>query len=169
MRRTIAAGMTVVMLFSGCRTASRSGPSVVGKRVDSLAIARTVLDYVEATRQQNVTGELASFTDDATFITTNGRYIAGKRQLEAFYAGLVGTTDSIHYRNGSPVVRMLDAHNAVVYYTWEVDWYRSRGNSNLNDIGMMTISVQQRDGKWQWVALTSQRMPEFFDMITERR
>src|SRR5262249_1585285 len=128
---------------------------------DSIALTKMVTDYVAAARRRDL-GELASFADDATFITTGGAYVRGEAKLSAFYNNLIGTTDSVGYDAGTPVVRLLDTRNALVYFTWRVNWYRSPPRqTQLNDIGMMSVTAQKRDGRWLWVAITSQRFPDF--------
>jgi uncharacterized protein (TIGR02246 family) len=136
---------------------------------DSVALAKTVVDYIEATKRNDRRGELAVFADDATFITTSGRYIGGIKALEAFYDNLVGTTDSVRYVNGAPAVRLLDDRNALVYYTWKINWYWRGRPPMLDDIGMMTITAQKRGDRWYWLAITSQRLPEFVDQIVKPR
>jgi uncharacterized protein (TIGR02246 family) len=146
---------------------AQSTAALPGARDDSVHLVSMVREYVDATRHQDTAKELANYSEDATFLTTAGRYMVGKKALKAFYRRLVGTTDSIHYRAGTPVVRMLDSQHALVYYTWKVEWYRTGQPSNLDDVGMMTISAQKRNRRWYWVAVTSQRLPAFFDSILD--
>ena len=66
---------------------------------------------------------------------------------------------------------MLDNKNALVYYPDRMDWYR---NSHLKDTieketTLMTLSARKRNDIWQWVAITNQQTPEYFDDLTKHK
>jgi hypothetical protein len=131
-----------------------------------------VSERATAMEKRDIASVMAQFSDDATFINSAGYYLANKAEIEMFHNSLPRVdTLGYYYRPGKVHVRMLDKKNALVYYPWRTGQYRI---SNVKDtvasnFGLLTISAQKRKDKWLWVAVTNQRIAEYFDDLTNQR
>ena len=139
---------------------------------DSLFLIEMVRVRENAMKKKDISTVMAQFSDDATFINSEGYYLANKAEIAAFHKELT-QSDSVgyYYLAGHVHVRMLDNKNALVYYPDRMDWYR---NSNPKDTieketRLLTLSAQKRNGTWQWVAVTNQQTPEYFDDLTKHK
>lgn len=108
----------------------------------------------------------AQYSPDITFINISGFYLTAGDM--ARFDSVLFAYDSTHYRTGRVSVRLLDATNALVYYGWRVDRFRKVAPI-LNELGLMTLSAQKRNGTWKWVAITNQATPTFIDDLPGHR
>lgn len=127
-----------------------------------------VIQRERAMQAKNAPLAMEQFSDDATWINSQGYYFEGKSAVAKFHNMLTqDPTRDYHYEAGTPRVRLLDTNNAVVYYSWKMTWFR-RDNPNkvINpEIGLMTLNAQKRNGRWYWVAVTVQHTPWFYQTI----
>jgi uncharacterized protein (TIGR02246 family) len=139
---------------------------------DSIILVKMVHVRETAMKKKDMDAVMAQFSDDATFINGEGYFLANKAEIAAFHKGLTQSNSiGYYYIAGYVHVRMLDNNNALVYYPNRMDWYR---NSNPKDTieketRLLTLSAQKRNGTWQWVAITNQQTPEYFDDLPKHK
>lgn len=133
---------------------------------DSLALVRMVDERAVAMNHRDLATLARQYAPDMTFINTAGFYF-GPGDMARFDSVLVAF-DSTRYRSGRVQVRLLDSANALVYYGWRVDRFRAV-NPTLNELGLLTLSAQKRNGQWRWVAATNQATPTFVDDLLAHR
>ena len=125
-----------------------------------------------AMKKKDIGAVMAQFSDDATFINGEGYYLANKEEIADFHKGLT-QSESIgyYYIAGHVHVRLLDNNNALVYYPNRMDWYRNSSPKDTieKETRLLTLSAQKRNGNWQWVAITNQQTPEYFDDLTKHK
>jgi len=123
-----------------------------------------ILIREESMINKDITTALSQFSDNATWINSQGYYFVGKEEVQKFH-NMLATTDTVdyYYEAGTPYVRMVDPTNALVYYAWKMFWYRSDNPSDTvrKEIGLMTLSAQKREGDWKWIAVSNQYTPWF--------
>lgn len=139
---------------------------------DSIILMKMINERENAMKKKDIDAVMAQFSDDATFINGEGYYLANKAEIAAFHKGLT-QSDSIgyYYIAGHVHVRMLDNKNALVYYPNRMDWYRVSNPKDTieKETRLLTLSAQKRNGNWQWVAITNQQTPEYFDDLTKHK
>jgi hypothetical protein len=158
-----------MILFSCKKNADQNITSNVK---DSLQLVKMVSTREIAMKNHDVQTAIAQFSDDATFINSAGNYFANKTEINNFHLRLTEMDSfSYHYKAGKINVRLLDNHNALVYYPWRMDWYAiSKVNDTLEkEVGLMTLSAQKRNNRWFWVAITNQHTPEYFIDLKEHK
>ncbi|WP_299366676.1 hypothetical protein [Winogradskyella sp.] len=111
---------------------------------------------------------MSQFSEDISWINSQGYYFEGKKEVRRFHAYLAGN-DSLdyYYKAGKPRIRIIDSKNALAYYSWKMFWYKkSNPLDTVNrEIGLMTLTAQKNESKWQWIAVTNQHTPWFYDII----
>jgi uncharacterized protein (TIGR02246 family) len=140
-------------------------PDAVG---DTEALTNMVIQREHAMQAKDATLAMQQFSDDATWINSQGYYFEGKSAVAKFHNLLTQDPQrDYHYEAGSPRIRLLDSSNAVVYYSWKMTWFeRDKPEKIINpEVGLMTLTAQKRDGKWYWVAITVQHTPWFYQSI----
>ena len=133
---------------------------------DSVALVRMVEARATAMSRRDLAAIQAQYSPDITFINTAGFYLTAGDM--ARFDSVLFAYDSTHYKTGRVSVRLLDASNALVYYAWQVDRFR-KVKPLLNEIGLMTLSAQKRNGTWKWIAITNQATPMFIDELEQHR
>jgi len=135
---------------------------------DTEALAKMVMQREHAMQAKDAALAMQQFSDDATWINSQGYYFEGKSAVAKFHTLLTQDPQrDYHYEAGSPLIRLLDSSNAVVYYSWKMTWFeRDKPEKIINpEVGLMTLTAQKRDGKWYWVATTVQHTPWFYQSI----
>ena len=135
---------------------------------DSLAIRSMISTRERAMIDKNLELALAQFSEQATWINSQGYYFKGKEHIRQFHKMLAGN-DSLDYfyEAGQPRIRMIDKHNALAYYGWKMFWFKkeSKVDTTFKEIGLMTLSAHKKNNKWLWVAVTNQHTPWFYSAI----
>ena len=162
----------IMLLLFSCDSAS-SDPVRINSYVnDSLALVEMVHARSNAMKKKDIEAVMNQFSDDATFINSDGYFLGDKREIEAFHRAL-SQTDSLtyYYVAGQVHVRLLDEKNALVYYPNKMDWYRLSDQKDTveRETRLLTISAQKRHGNWLWIAVTNQKTIEYFDNLTEHK
>jgi uncharacterized protein (TIGR02246 family) len=169
--RTITLFILFLLLYS-CGTDSNDTSAKYNSTDDSLALVKMVNERETAMKKKDIPAVIAQFSDDATFINGEGYYLANKAEIAAFHKGLT-QSDSIgyYYIAGHVHVRMLDNKNALVYYPNRMDWYNVSNPKDTieKETHLLTLSAQKRNDIWQWVAVTNQQTPEYFDDLTKHK
>jgi len=135
-------------------------------------LTNLVIHRERAMRAKNASLAMEQFSDDSTWINSQGYYFEGKSAVAKFHTKLTqDPTRDYHYEAGKPRVRLLDTSNAVVYYSWKMTWFeRDNPNKVINpEVGLMTLNAQKRNGQWYWVAVTVQHTPWFYQSIEPER
>jgi len=160
----------LILFLSSC--SNNKSDAKYDQANDSLTLIMMARDRESAMRNKNITAVMAQFSDDATFINGGGFYFANKKEITEFHKNLI-QNDSIsyHYIAGNIHVRMLDFKNALVYYPNRMDWYRVSNPKDTieKETRLLTLSAQKRSGKWQWIAITNQQTPEYFDDLIKHK
>lgn len=133
-----------------------------------MQLATMVTEREKAMAGGDMSIAMAQFADDATWINSQGYYFEGKAEVAKFHAMLT-SNDSLAYayEAGQPRVRAVDAHTALVHYSWQMIWFLRLlpADTTYHEIGLMTLLARKRGARWHWIAVTNQHTPEFRDRI----
>jgi uncharacterized protein (TIGR02246 family) len=135
---------------------------------DIAALEQMIHDRETAMIDHDVEAALAQFAENATWVNSQGYYFVGLDSVREFHRYLTQNEErDYEYIAGEPLVRLLDDANAVVYYGWRMIWHEpgDRDTVITDEIGIMTLTAQKRDGAWKWVAVTVQHTPYFYEII----
>jgi len=161
-----------LLLLNSCGNNNTQLKEISSSTNDSLILIEMVHTRENAMKNKDISTVMSQFSDDATFINGEGYYLANKAEITAFHKGLT-QSDSVgyYYLAGHAHVRMLDNKNALVYYPGRMDWYNVSNPKDTieKETRLMTLSAQKRNGIWQWVAITNQQIPEYFDDLTKHK
>lgn len=139
---------------------------------DSRRLAQMITEREVAMIDKDIDTVMSQFSDDATWINSQGYFFEGKQSVFKFHNMLAGR-DSLDYfyEAGSPRIRLIDSSNAIAYYSWKMFWFRKgEPDEYVNrEIGLMTLTAQKRRGKWYWIAITNQHTPWFYESIDPER
>jgi uncharacterized protein (TIGR02246 family) len=139
-----------------------------GTETDSLVLAEMIAERERAMIEKDVEAALSQFSDDATWINSQGYYFEGKDSVREFHGMLAGNTVLDYaYEAGAPKIRLVDAHNAIAYYSWKMTWFTRGDPADIvkEEIGLMTLTARKREGRWQWIAVTNQHTPWFYEAL----
>ncbi|HMB65070.1 MAG TPA: nuclear transport factor 2 family protein [Eudoraea sp.] len=135
---------------------------------DSLTIAKMISTRETAMIHKDIEAAMDQFTEEATWINSQGYYFEGRENVSKFHGMLAGN-DSLdyYYKAGSPRIRMIDPQNALAYYGWKMFWYKKENpaDTTFREIGLMTLTAHKTNDKWQWIAVTNQHTPWFYEDI----
>jgi uncharacterized protein (TIGR02246 family) len=118
--------------------------------------------------EKDIETAMSQFSDDATWINSQGYYFEGKKNVHEFHGMLAGNNPRDYtYEAGSPRIRIIDPSNAIAYYSWKMFWFERDAPEIIvnEEIGLMTLTAQKRDGRWLWIAVTNQHTPWFSESI----
>jgi len=167
--------ITIIILFliiHSCGIDSNDTNEKYNSADDSLFLVKMVHEREMAMKNKDIPAVISQFAEDATFINGEGFYCANKREIEAFHKGLT-QSDSVgyHYTAGHIHVRILDNKNALVYYPNRMDWFKISNPKDTieKETRLLTLTAQKRNDHWQWVAITNQQTPEYFDDLTKHK
>lgn len=139
-----------------------------GYASDSLILLSMMQTQQFAMQKKDLSTVMKPFADDANLVNPAGYFYSNKKEIEEYYITMNHLdTISYKYSSGNVDLRMLDGNNALIYYTWEMDWYNIKqpGKILYKESGLVSIVAQKRNTVWQWVALTNQHTPEFFEEL----
>jgi len=172
MRPTTVLIISFLLFLNSCGNNNTEVKETNSSTSDSLLLIEMVHARETAMKKKDIGAVIAQFSDDATFINGEGYYLANKAEIAAFHKGLT-QSDSIgyYYIAGHVHVRMLDNKNALVYYPNRMDWYNVSNPKDTieKETHLLTLSAQKRNDIWQWVAVTNQQTPEYFDDLTKHK
>ena len=125
-----------------------------------------------AMQKKDLSTVMKPFAEDANLVNPAGYFYSNKKEIEDYYI-TINHLDTItyNYSSGSVDLRMLDGNNALIYYPWEMDWYNIKqpGKILYKESGLVSIVAQKRNTMWQWVAVTNQHTPEFFQDLYDHK
>ena len=135
---------------------------------DSLMLARMIEIREESMIKKDIRTAMNQFSDDATWINSQGYYFEGKEEVSKFHA-MLSENDSLdyYYEAGKPRIRIVDSKNAIVYYSWKMFWYKKAAptDTTFREVGLMTLNAHKQKDRWQWNAVTNQHTPWFYQEI----
>lgn len=139
-----------------------------GENHDISSLTHMIQERESFMIKKDIDQVMSQFSDDVTWINSQGYYFVGKEEVRKFHEYLAGN-DSLDYKYkaGEPLVRIVDSLNAIAYYSWEMLWYK-KGNvqDTVNDeIGLMTLNANKINDQWKWIAVTNQHTPWFYEKI----
>jgi uncharacterized protein (TIGR02246 family) len=159
--------LLVLVLSVACSSSGSRAPQV--DEADEVArLAEMIAVREKAMIEKDVETAMSQFSDDATWINSQGYYFEGKQNVLEFHEMLAGRESMDYtYEAGEPRIRLLDASNAVAYYSWKMFWFQPDNPDEITteEIGLMTLTAQKRDDRWYWVAVTNQHTPWFYETI----
>ena len=141
-------------------------------RLDESSVKASLIQLINerenAMIDKDVTTAVSQFSEDVTWINSQGYYFEGKEVVEKFH-NMLAENDSLdyYYEAGTPRIRVLDAQNALAYYSWKMFWYRKEMPTDTvtKEIGLMTLNARKYGTEWKWNAITNQHTPWFYDSI----
>lgn len=167
--------MKKLVLLSICLylfSCSRNPPELsrLDKKEDSIALALMIKDRELAMINKDMDLAMEQFTDDVSWINSQGYYFSGKEEVDKFHQMLAGR-DSLdyYYEAGAPRIRVIDPSNALAYYSWKMFWYNKYNPADtvIREIGLMSLSAHKEKGTWKWIAVTNQHTPWFYEKIED--
>ncbi|MCL6266900.1 nuclear transport factor 2 family protein [Flagellimonas myxillae] len=154
--------------FASCQNEKASTATINQKESDSLVLAQMISLREEAMIKKDAALVMPQFSENATWINSQGYFFEGKKELEKFHL-MFTKNDSLdyYYEIGKPKIRFLDNNSALAYYSWKMFWFKKEhpADTTFKEIGLMTLSAQKQNEKWEWVAVTNQHTPWFYDSI----
>ena len=161
----VAMLLVVLCILEACNTAPNEIAELKpNKSADSLLLTEMIAFREKAMIEKDLDGAMAQFAENATWINSQGYYFEGKQHVSKFHQMLVkNDTVDYYYEAGEPKIRILDAQNAIAYYSWKMFWYKkdNPADTTFKEIGLMTLTAQKERNNWKWVAITNQHTPWF--------
>ena len=158
----------VTLTLVSCQKEKPSKVTVDQSEKDSLALTQMIALREEAMIRKDVALVMPQFSEDATWINSQGYFFEGKKELEKFHI-MFAENDSLdyYYEIGEPKIRFLDGNNALAYYSWKMFWFKKENpaDTTYKEIGLMTLNAQKQNEGWKWVAVTNQHTPWFYNKI----
>ncbi len=158
-----------VLCFLSCEQ-GKPGSSQIGnlQKEDSLEIAQMISVREQAMIKKEIQAALDQFSENATWINSQGYYFEGKEHVAKFHQMLTGN-DSLdyYYEAGTPRIRLIDSKNALAYYSWKMFWHKKEtpADTTFKEIGLMTLSAHKKNDRWKWIAVTNQHTPWFYKNV----
>jgi hypothetical protein len=172
MKPTTILAASLFLLLCSCEINKTDSDAKSSENKDSITLVNMVKEREFAMKNKDIPSVMSQFSDDATFINSAGYYLANKKEIENFHDNLLHMDSSAyHYKAGKVHVRFIDEKNALVYYPWRMDWYKipDADDTVFEEVGLMTLTAQLRNEKWQWIAITNQHTKEYFEDLTKHK
>ena len=132
---------------------------------DSIELVEMISARERAMIQKDIKLAMDQFSEDATWINSQGYYFEGKDNVSKFHS-MLAQNDSLdyYYEVGQPRIRILDSKNALAYYSWKMFWYKkdTPKDTTFKEIGLMTLNAGKSNNEWKWIAVTNQHTPWFY-------
>jgi uncharacterized protein (TIGR02246 family) len=138
------------------------------RNADSLKLVKMITEREKAMINKDINIAMSQFTEDVTWINSQGYYFQGKSEVLKFH-NMLAENDSLdyYYKAGIPRIRIIDFDNAIAYYSWKMFWYKKEAPTDTikKEIGLMTLTAKKNKDNWKWIAITNQHTPWFYDEI----
>lgn len=157
----------LISLFS-CKNHRKKPSENLTTQEDSLALVQMIKDREHFMQRKDIQKISEQFSDDATWVNSQGYLFEGKHDLKKFHSALVNKKNRDYlYKAGEASIRFIDPKTALVYYPWNMFWYKNNDikDTVFNEIGLMTIFTTKLNGNWKFRAITVQHTPYFYDKI----
>ena len=159
--------ISITICILSC-TQNQSKLNIDNAKLDSTVLSNMIMDRENAMINKDINIAMSQFSENATWINSQGYYFEGKEEVIKFHNMLAGN-DSLdyYYEAGKPKIRIIDNNNAIVYYGWKMFWYKKLNkNDTINkEIGLMSLTAKKNNNSWKWIAVTNQYTPWFYDKI----
>jgi uncharacterized protein (TIGR02246 family) len=141
-------GLTALMVLPAMSYADQSNQE------DERTIRGMVEQAVSRLNKGDVTAIDDFWAQDADYISVDGRLIAGRAQIKAFFQELAKSSDgSAQQTSAIEQIRFLTSEVAIVDGSWTVTGARDPAGKELPPIkGRGFEVVQKREGRWWFVA-----------------
>jgi ketosteroid isomerase-like protein len=137
-------------------------------KTDSLELIKMISQREKAMINKDIKTAMSQFSEDVTWINSQGYYFEGKNEVLKFH-NMLAENDSLdyYYKAGIPKVRIINQDNALAYYSWKMFWYKKENPKDTinKEIGLMTLTAKKYDTIWKWIAITNQHTPWFYEEI----
>ncbi len=157
----------ILSLFS-CEHKVSTTKNELSTKIDSLKLIKMISQREKAMINKDIKTAMSQFSEDITWINSQGYYFEGKNEVLKFH-NMLAENDSLdyYYEAGIPKVRIINQNNALTYYSWKMFWYkRENPKDTINkEIGLMTLTAKKYDTIWKWIAITNQHTPWFYEEI----
>ena len=135
---------------------------------DSLEIIKMISIREKAMINKDVQTAIAQFSEQVSWINSQGYFFEGKDNVSKFHNMLTANdTLDYYYEAGQPRIRIIDAQNAIAYYSWKMFWYKRDipADTTFKEIGLMTLTAHKKNKAWRWIAITNQHTPWFYEQV----
>ena len=116
------------------------------RKTDSLELIKMISQREKAMINKDINTAMSQFSEDVTWINSQGYYFEGKNEVLKFH-NMLAENDSLdyYYKAGIPKVRIINQDNALAYYSWKMFWYkRENPKDTVNkEIGLMTLTAKK--------------------------
>ena len=157
-----------VLAFFSCKKENLSAIIHQSTKIDSLQLVKMISERESAMIEKDIDSAMSQFSDDITWINSQGYYFEGKKEVLKFH-NMLADNDSLdyYYEAGIPRIRMIDFDNALAYYSWKMFWYKKEVPTDTitKEIGLMTLTARKTKDNWKWIAITNQHTPWFYNEI----
>jgi len=157
----------ILSLFS-CRQEVSTKKNESSTKADSLELVKMIFEREKAMINKDIEIAMSQFSDDVTWINSQGYYFEGKDEVLKFH-NMLAENDSLdyYYEVGIPKIRIFDFDNAITYYSWKMFWYKKETPTDTvnKEIGLMTLTAKKYKNNWKWIAITNQHTPWFYEEI----
>ncbi|MGI9550437.1 MAG: hypothetical protein ACR2MT_04505 [Aurantibacter sp.] len=163
--------LLILILFIpwSCQNNAPNGsPEKEISKSDSLAVVNMIAVREQAMVNKDIDAAMGQFSEDATWINSQGYYFEGKDNVSKFHSMLAGNdTLDYYYEAGKPRIRIINSKNALAYYSWKMFWYKKEmpSDTTFKEIGLMSLTAHKYPHGWKWVAVTNQHTPWFYNDI----
>lgn len=159
----------LVLGFSSCKQEySTKKVEAYSAKTDSIEIVKMISKREKAMINGDINTVMSQFSENATWINSQGYYFEGKEEVLKFHS-MLAENDSLdyYYEAGQPRIRIIDSNNAIAYYSWKMFWYKRAipTDTTFKEIGLMTLTAQKYNSNWHWIAVTNQHTPWFYTEI----
>ena len=160
----------IVLIFGlfSCEHQDSKKKNESSAKTDSLELVKMISQREQAMIRKDIKTAMSQFSEDVTWINSQGYYFEGKDDVLKFH-NMLAENDSLdyYYKAGIPKIRIIDQDNALAYYSWKMFWYkRENPKDTINkEIGLMTLTAKKYDTIWKWIAITNQHTPWFYEEI----
>lgn len=160
--------ISILLIFSSQNESPQQAFISNSFKSDSLQLLEMISHREDAMINKDLDVAMAQFTENATWINSQGYYFEGIDEVKKFHR-MLADNDSrdYYYEAGTPRIRITDQHNALVYYSWKMFWYKkaNKTDTTFKEIGLMTLVAQKQKNEWKWIAVTNQHTPWFYERI----
>lgn len=172
MKLTIFFTTSLIIFLCSCDMNKTKSSLSSNSLTDSMILVQMVNKREEAMKKKDIASVMTQFSNDATFINSDGFFCGDKNEIEKFHNSLTHL-DSIgyYYKAGNVLVRILNRETALVYYPWRMDWFKVTNpyDTLYKEVGLMTLTAAKRNDHWFWVAITNQHTKEYFNDLTKHK
>lgn len=160
--------VALLLITTSCQKNKNTVDTTGSFEKDSVVLVQMINEREKAMIKKNIREAISQFSDDATWVNSQGYFFKGKEDVKKFHLMLAeNDSKDYYYEAGKPLVRVLDSTHALAYYSWKMFWYKKENPTDtiFKEVGLMTLNAQKQNGEWKWTAITNQHTPWFYPEI----